>query len=106
MPGIAMSTLRLSQALGRFVPVLRENPQDGIAMAISAISSALSGMQRATERFDASATRIAQSGTGQGDVDVASEVVNILDAETAFKASALIARKADEMTKSTIDMLV
>jgi hypothetical protein len=74
-------------------------------MAISGISNAYVGMQRASDRFEASASRIARAGTGLGEVDIATEMVNVLEAETVFKASVAVARKADEMAKSTIDIL-
>lgn len=74
-------------------------------MSISAISSGATGMQRAADRFEASASRVARFGTGLGDVDLASEMVNVLEAEHAFKASTVIVRKADEMARSIIDIL-
>ena len=74
-------------------------------MSMSALSSAATGMQRASDRFEASASRVARFGTGLGDVDLATEMVNVLEAENAFKANATIVRKADEMAQSLIDIL-
>lgn len=74
-------------------------------MTISALSIGAAGMQRAADRFEASASRVARYGTGLGDVDIASEMVEVLEAKAAFKASTAIMRVADEMAKSTIDIL-
>lgn len=74
-------------------------------MTISAISIAAGGMQRAADRFEASANRVARFGTGLGEVDLATELVDIKMAETDFKASAKLVRVADEMTGSLLDIL-
>jgi len=74
-------------------------------MTISALSIGAAGMQRATDRFDASASRVAHYGTGLGDVDIATEMVEVMEAKAAFKASATIIRVADQMAGSTIDIL-
>ena len=69
------------------------------------ISIGATGMQRAADRFEASANRIARFGTGLADVDLATEMVNVMMAETDFKASAKIVRVADDMTGSLLDIL-
>ena len=74
-------------------------------MTISALSIGAAGMQRAADRLDASASRVACYGTGLGDVDIASEMVEVIEAKAAFKASATIVRVADQMAGSTIDIL-
>ena len=74
-------------------------------MTISALSIGAAGMQRAADRFEASASRVARTGTGLGDVDIASEMVEVMEAKAAFKASTTIVRVADEMTGSAIDIL-
>ena len=74
-------------------------------MTISSIASGALGMQRAADRFETSASRVARSGTGLDNVDIATEMVEVLEAKAAFKASAKIVRIADEMTKSAIDIL-
>lgn len=74
-------------------------------MTISAISSGVAGMHRASDRFEASASRVARYGTGLAEVDIATEMVNVMEAKAQFKASATIVRAADEMAKSTIDIL-
>jgi flagellar hook-associated protein FlgK len=74
-------------------------------MTISSITIGASGMHRAADRFEASAARVARFGTGLGEVDLATEMVEVMMAETDFKASAKIVRIADEMAGSLIDIL-
>ena len=74
-------------------------------MAISAISSGISGMHRAADRFEASANRVARFGTGLADVDLATEMVNVLLAKHDFAASARVVRVVSDMQKSAIDIL-
>lgn len=74
-------------------------------MAISAISSSTSGMQRAADRFEASANRVARYGTGLADVDLASEMVNVLESKHDFAANAKVVKVVSDMQKSAIDIL-
>lgn len=74
-------------------------------MTISSIASGTTGMQRAADRFEASANRVARFGTGLEDVDLATEMVDVMMAKTDFKANAAIVRVADEMTGSLLDIL-
>lgn len=74
-------------------------------MTISSIAIGATGMQRAADRFEAGANRVARFGTGLGDVDLATEMVNVMMAETDFKASAKIVRIASDMTGSLLDIL-
>jgi len=74
-------------------------------MTISSIASGTLGMQRAADRFEASANRVARFGTGLEDVDLATEMVDVMMAKTDFKANATIVRVADEMTGSLLDIL-
>lgn len=73
-------------------------------MAISSISIASAGMQRATSQLEVSASRIARFGAE--DVDVTSEMVNVLNARTDFKANAKVAEAARDMSKALLDILV
>lgn len=76
---------------------------------LSAIGAGVTGMQRATERFERSAAQVAKLGTklpGARQVDPATEVVNQVEAELAFAANAATVRAADRMTKSLLDILV
>ena len=71
-------------------------------MSISAISSGLSGLQRASQRFEASAERISNPNAG---ADLATEAVNVLSAKLDFEASAKVIKAVDDMAKRTIDIL-
>lgn len=75
-------------------------------MTISSIAIGAGGMHRAADRFEASAAKVARFGTGLGgEVDLATEMVDVMMAETDFKASAKIVRVADEMAGSLLDIL-
>ena len=71
-------------------------------MSISAIPSGLSGLQRASQRFEASAERIANPNSG---ADLTTEAVNVLSAKLNFEASTKVIKVANEMAKNTIDIL-
>lgn len=74
-------------------------------MSISAIASGTVGMYRAADRLASSASRVARFGTGMSETDLSTELVEVMLAETDFKAAATVIRAADRMTKSTIDIL-
>lgn len=74
-------------------------------MTISAIGQGVAGMHRAADRLESSASRVARFGTGLGDVDLATEMVEVLEAKAQFKASTTMVRVADDMAKATIDIL-
>lgn len=74
-------------------------------MTISSIAIGASGMHRAADRFEASANRVARFGTGLEDVDLATEMVEVMMAKTDFKASATVVRAADQMTGALLDIL-
>lgn len=74
-------------------------------MAIPALSSGISGMHGAAGRFEASASRVARAGTGLGDVDLATEMVNVLMAKHEFEANAKVVKAVSDMQKSAIDIL-
>lgn len=66
---------------------------------MDAISSALSGMTSATQKLDSAAAMVAKSGPDpQAAVDAASAV-------TAFKANAVVARIADQMTGALLNIM-
>jgi hypothetical protein len=71
-------------------------------MPISAISSSLSGLQRASQRFENSAAIIANPNSGG---DLATEMVNVLTAKLDFEASTKVLTVASDMQKSAIDIL-
>ncbi|MDB5468574.1 MAG: protein of unknown function domain protein [Caulobacter sp.] len=71
---------------------------------MQAIGSATAGLMAATQRLDASARRTASWGL-DSNVDLAKEVVEQVQAKTAFKANVAVIRTADEMTGVLLDML-
>ena len=65
---------------------------------ISALQSALSGLNAASTRVEAAAANIAGSGTPQGDsVSLSDEAIDLMTARTAYKASAITIRAAQSM---------
>jgi len=73
-------------------------------MAISSISIAAGGMQRASAQLEHSAGRIAR--VGAEDVDVTGEMINVLNAKTDFKANAKVVEAARDMSRALLDILV
>lgn len=73
-------------------------------MAISSISLAASGMQRASHQLEVSAGRIGRLGSA--DVDLTTEMVTVLNARTDFKANTRVAEAARDMSKALLDILV
>lgn len=74
-------------------------------MSISAIGIGTSGLQRATDRFEASASRIARFGTGLETSDLATDIIDMKQAEIDFKASTKVIKVADDMLGSMLDIL-
>lgn len=72
-------------------------------MSISAISSGISGLQRASQRFEASAERIARPGA-EG-ADLAADMVDVIGAKLDFEASTKVIKIASDVQKSAIDIL-
>jgi flagellar hook protein FlgE len=75
-------------------------------MSISSINIGASGMHRASHQLEVSAGRIARIGVEGNDVDVATEMVNVLLAKNDFKASAKVVNVATDMSKALLDILV
>ena len=66
---------------------------------MDAMTSALSGMTSATQRLDTAAASVAKNGPDpQAAVDMTS-------AAAAFKANAVVARIADQMTGTLLNIL-
>ena len=67
----------------------------------------LGGMQRAEDRVNSAAQRIASAPfQPPGDsADLSTEAVGLLDARNAFAANVKVAHVADEMARSTLDIL-
>ncbi len=74
-------------------------------MAISSISIGASGMHRASQQLEQSASRIARLGVEGNNVDMATEMVNVIAAEHDFKASAKVVGVARDMSKALLDIL-
>lgn len=75
-------------------------------MTISSIALGASGMHGDADRFEASANSVARFGTGLGgEVDLATEMVEVMMAETDFKASAKLVSVSNEMAGSLLDIL-
>ncbi len=75
---------------------------------IDAIGSALIGLQSASAKADSAASRIANvlTPSQNGDVvDLSEEAVNLMLAETAFKANVATLKTADEMSNELLDIL-
>lgn len=62
-------------------------------------------MQQAASRFEASANRVARSGTGLAEVDIATEMVSVLQSKHEFAANAKVVSAISDMQKSAIDIL-
>lgn len=75
-------------------------------MTISSISIAATGMHRASAQLEQSASRIARISMEGNDVDVATEMVNVIQARNDFKASAKVAGVASDMSQALLDILV
>jgi flagellar basal body rod protein FlgC len=81
-----------------------------IAAVVSSISSiystAVYGLNTATNRFNTTAQKIANYGTGTpGSDDLAENAVDLISEKTAFKANALVLKSADQMLGSLLDIL-
>ncbi len=75
-------------------------------MTISSIGIGASGMHRASHQLEQSASRIARIGVEGNDVDIATEMVNVIQAKHDFKASAKVVSVASDMSKALLDILV
>jgi flagellar hook protein FlgE len=72
---------------------------------ISALSASVAGMNRAAERFDQNAQRIAQSGSTEKTVDAAKELTEALAAQNDFKANAKVFGAAGRLTGTLLDII-
>ena len=74
------------------------------------LATASAGMMAATNRLSASAQRTATWGADEAQnasssVDLGHEAVEQISAKSDFKANAAVARTADEMTGTLLDMI-
>jgi flagellar hook-associated protein FlgK len=75
-------------------------------MSISGISNGATGMQRASQQLEQSASRIARFGTGLEEVDLTTEMVNVMQAKADFKANAKVVEASRDMSKALLDIFV
>lgn len=66
------------------------------------IATARYGLLAASNRFEASASKIAGNGGDAG--DLAEGIVGLVEAKTAFKANATVIRFAQDMWDSLLDL--
>lgn len=74
-------------------------------MTISSIGIGATGMHRASSQLEQSAGRIARIGVEGNDIDISTEMVNVIHAEANFKASAKVVGVAQDMSKALLDIL-
>jgi flagellar hook protein FlgE len=75
---------------------------------VSALTIATNGMNAAANRFERNAANItrASAGTPEGNgVDIGAEMVDMMINQNQFSVLAAVARRADDMVKSGIDIL-
>lgn len=79
---------------------------------INAISTALGGLQRNQRTFEQHAERISRSGApdaaegmSQPRIDLATEMVGLLQSRRGYEANLPVIRAADEMIGSLLDVL-
>lgn len=68
------------------------------------IATARYGLTAATQRFEASATRIATMGVEGQDVDLAHEMVEMISAKHQFSANLSVVRFAQDMWDALLDL--
>jgi len=69
------------------------------------ISTARYGMMAATQRLNASASRVAGDAmTGENGVDYAAEAVTQIEAKQSFKAGVAVIKVADQMMQALLDL--
>lgn len=71
---------------------------------MQALTTAAAGMRAAFERADASAARTARFGATDPEVDLADEAVEQISAKAELQANVAVARTADEMLGSLLDL--
>ncbi|MGA0605290.1 flagellar basal body rod C-terminal domain-containing protein [Phenylobacterium sp. VNQ135] len=72
---------------------------------MDAISIARGGMAAAERRFEAAASRVVQAPSDDG-VDLAREMVELVEAKQHFSANLKVVRFADEMWTSLLEIQV
>ena len=73
---------------------------------MDAITTAATGLMGASSRIDAVAVRLAQTGQPNSpEINIASNMVALVEAKNDFQASVAVIRTGDEMTGALLDML-
>jgi len=75
---------------------------------MTAIQSALAGMQEADSQLDSTASHIARipfASSAHDTLDLSSEMTNLLEARTNFEANTKVVHVADEIQQSTLSIL-
>lgn len=70
-----------------------------------ATSIALSGMNAATQRLDASARNIANFSSARPSGDITDDIVQLIEARTSFAANAAVVRVDSQMTATLLDVV-
>ena len=75
---------------------------------VSAIDTAMQGLQSATQRVNKAAENISKFGTGlpndKGDeVNLSEEAVNLMTAKTAYKANVAVIKVTEELTEELLN---
>lgn len=71
---------------------------------IRGLDSANAGMQRQVARFERAAASIARAPDGEG--DLVADTVEQIDAKAAFSANVAVARTADDMLGTLINIKI
>ncbi len=72
-------------------------------MGIQAV--ALQGLEQAQSKFDQSVRKVSTASDSADSVDLASEIVAMLSARSAFETNVKLAQTADQMERRTINIL-
>jgi flagellar basal body rod protein FlgG len=73
---------------------------------IRGLDSAAAGMAMQAQRFERTAQRIAQLPGAGGEGDLVADTVEQIDAKQAFSANVAVARTADEMLGTIINIKI
>jgi hypothetical protein len=71
---------------------------------MNALNASLAGIQRAEQRLDTTASRLASGSVPGSDVDTAKEMVGLDTAKTDLQASVAVAKTASATMGTLVDM--
>lgn len=75
-------------------------------MTVRAIDSAVTGMQKATEKLNEAAQSISKFGTTKDDSDLAVDIVELKIAKHTYAANATVIKTVQETDEALLDILV